>query len=82
MSLTLLLVFRSGCLVQPPEQGFRLVLLDLVLSCVAVISWKPALFRRENGEWSWGNRESRELGGKEGGETEVRMFCVREESIF
>lgn len=54
LSLTHLSAFETlflllGCLVQPQSEGFCHVLLYLVLSCLAIISWRSSLFQRENG---------------------------------
>lgn len=48
-----------GCLVQPWYDSYCLVLLYLILSCVAVVSWRPVLLWRGNG------------GGVDPGKTEV-----------
>lgn len=50
---TLFLRFR--CLVQPRYQGFCTALLNLVLSCLAVLFWKPAFFffEKEKEEHIW-----------------------------
>lgn len=45
-----------GCLAQPRSEGFTLVFLYLVLSCLAIISWRPGLFWRGNGEVGRGQR--------------------------
>lgn len=61
-----------------------LVLLCLIWSCLAVVSWKPLFFWRCN--WkrvALREREGpKELGGVERGKTVVRMYYVREESNF
>lgn len=42
VSMTLFLLL--DCLILPKHEGFHLVFLYLVLFCLAVISWRPALF--------------------------------------
>lgn len=49
VSLTLLPAPRTlflllGCFVQPQYESFCLVLLCVVLSCLAAVSWRPDLF--------------------------------------
>lgn len=41
---------------------------------------KPALsWGEKGGEWVWGTQEvGSELGGMEGGESKVRMYCMKE----
>ena len=55
-------LFLLGGFVQSPDDGFCCVLLYLVLVLFGVVSWKPADFRRENGEgadlWESGARRS------------------------
>lgn len=52
---------------------------DFVFSSSVVVSWWPALFLKGCGE---GMGPLWELGGVEGGETVISIYCIREESIF
>jgi hypothetical protein len=89
VSLTLLPALRTlflliGCLVQPQYERFHLVLLFLVLFCLVVVPWRPNPFWREKwrGTGSRGQDRWKHLGEVEGGDTVVRMYCTKEESIF
>lgn len=72
-SLFLLLV----CLFQPQSEAVCLVLLSLVLSCLAVFSWR-LLFSEEEieGEWTWVGGEGKwgRAGRTEGGENAIEMY--------
>lgn len=51
--------------------------------CLSVVSCRPVLFWRGNeGEWIREGNSPEKLGGVEGGEIMVGMYCKREESIF
>lgn len=80
--LFLELFLLLGCLGQLPYKDF--VLLYLILLCLAVVPWRPVLFWREMGvRGEYGERESvGELGGVERRETLVRIYYMREKSIF
>lgn len=59
-----------GCFVRPQCEGFCYVLLYFVLSCLVVISQRPALFWWETkGKGVWGS--PRRMGKVQGGETVV-----------
>lgn len=66
------------CLVQPPNKGVCLILLWLILLCSVIISYRTALFWREQRESEFeGGRGLGDLGGMGGGETVVTMYCMR-----
>lgn len=59
-SLTLCLFLLLDCLVRPPYEGVHLVLLYLVLSCLAIVSYR-LLFSEEETErqWIWVRRRQK-----------------------
>lgn len=61
-----ILFLLLGCLFQPQYEGFDLVLVCLVLSCLVVISWRTLLF------WT-GNRGGIDLGKRGFREAEARV---------
>lgn len=89
VSVTLLLVLGTlfpllGHLVQPGHEGFYLVLLYLVLLCLVVVSWRPALSCRRNlsGAGLRERRQERELGGVEGEETVLGIVLYARRMYF
>lgn len=65
------------------HESFVLVLLDLVLSCLVVISLRPALFRKEmEGEADMRQRGGRGAGQSREGQTVVRMDGLDDRRIY
>lgn len=76
--------FLLSCFFQQRCEGFFLVILLFVSSCLVVVSWTFALFRTEmEEEWM---QERREVCGVTrrtvAGKTLVRIYCMKEDSIF
>lgn len=62
-----------------------LCLMEVVLSCLAVVSWRPVFYEEKTKwEWIWGRGwgGDGELQGVEGRETGVGRFSMKEESVF
>lgn len=61
--------------------GLSLVLECLAIPCFVVIPGKPALFLKETKgvDGREGREDERQLEVEEGGETEVRVYCMRKD---
>lgn len=68
------LFFLLGYLVHSQYEGFGLVLMCFVLSCLDVVSWRPVPKQDTEGSRSGREGGQGELGGVKGGETAQDML--------
>lgn len=65
-------------------EGFLLIILNLILSCLAIVSFGSLLLfeRKQKGTNLEERRYRKELGGDDQGITVVVMDCMKEQSIL